>query len=42
LLRYDDMRSTDQPEQVLLDFYRSTYEAGATLAHWDRNALEKN
>jgi hypothetical protein len=42
LLRYDDMRSTDQPEQVLLDFYRSTYEAGATLANWDRDALEKN
>jgi Family of unknown function (DUF5996) len=41
LLRYDDMRGTDQPEQALLDFYRSTYEIGANLAHWDRESLEK-
>lgn len=41
LLRYDDLRSTDSPEQVLLQFYQSAYEAGATLAHWDRDALEK-
>jgi hypothetical protein len=41
LLRYDDVRSADSPEQALLDFYQSTYEAGATLAHWDREALEK-
>jgi hypothetical protein len=41
LLRYDDMRNADLPEQVLLEFYRSTYEAGANLAHWDREALER-
>jgi hypothetical protein len=41
LLRYDDMRAADDPEQALLDFCRSTYEAGATLAGWDRPALEK-
>jgi len=41
LLRYEDMRSASSPEQVLLDFYWSAYEAGATLAHWDREALEK-
>jgi hypothetical protein len=41
LLRYDDVRSADSPEQVLLEFFQSTYEAGATLAHWDREALEK-
>jgi len=41
LLRYDDVRSADSPEQVLLEFYQRTYEAGATLAHWDREALEK-
>lgn len=41
LLSYDDMRSASSPEQVLLEFYQSTYEAGATLAHWDREALEK-
>ncbi len=42
VLRYDDVRGADSPEQVLLEFCRSTYEAGANLAHWDREALERN
>lgn len=41
VLRYDDIRSTASPEDELLNFYRSTYQAGATLAHWDREALER-
>jgi hypothetical protein len=41
LLRYDDMRSADKPEQALFDFYQSTYEAGARLARWDRDSLER-
>jgi hypothetical protein len=41
LLRYDDLRSADSPEQALLDFCQSTYEAGANLAQWDREALER-
>jgi hypothetical protein len=41
LLRYDDVRSADTPEQVLQEFLQSTYEAGATLAQWDREALER-
>jgi hypothetical protein len=41
LLRYDDVRSSDSPEQTLLDFCQSTYEAGANLARWDREALER-
>ncbi len=41
VLRYDDMRSASSPEKALLEFYRSTYQAGATLAHWDRKALER-
>ncbi len=41
VLRYDDVRGADSPEQVLLEFCRSTYEAGANLAHWDREALER-
>jgi hypothetical protein len=41
LLRYDDVRNADSPEQALLEFYRSTYEVGANLAHWDREALEQ-
>ena len=39
LLRYDDVRCAPSPEQALLEFFQSTYEAGATLAHWDREAL---
>lgn len=41
LLPYDDVRSADEPEKVLHEFLQSTYEAGATLAHWDREALER-
>src|SRR5205807_10442020 len=29
------------PEQALLAFFQSTYEAGATLGQWDREALER-
>lgn len=41
LLRYDDVRSASSPEQVVLEFYQSTYATGATLAHWDRETLER-
>ena len=41
LLRYDDVRSADAPEQALQEFFQSTYEAGATLGQWDREALER-
>lgn len=41
VLDYDDVRSSAEPEQMIADFLQSTYEAGATLAHWDRVALEK-
>jgi hypothetical protein len=41
LLRYDDMRSASSPEQALLEFCQSTYESEATLARWDREALER-
>jgi hypothetical protein len=40
-LLYDDVRNADSPEEVLLDFLQSTYEAGAKLASWDRAALER-
>jgi hypothetical protein len=40
-LPYDDVRNAASPEQALLDFFYSTYEAGANLAHWDREALER-
>ncbi len=41
LLMYDDVRQANSPEQELLDFLQSTYEAAATLAQWDRQALER-
>jgi hypothetical protein len=41
LLPYDAVRTAADPDAVLLDFLRSTYAAGADLAHWDRAALER-
>ena len=41
ILLYDDVRNAESPEQTLLDFMQSTYEAGANLAGWDRAALER-
>jgi hypothetical protein len=41
-LRYDDVRRAPSPDQALLDFCQSTYEAGANLAKWDRAALERS
>jgi hypothetical protein len=41
LLLYEDVRSASSPELALLEFFQSTYEAGARLAQWDREALER-
>jgi uncharacterized protein DUF5996 len=41
ILLYEDVRQAATPDDVLLEFFQSTYEAGATLAHWDRAALER-
>lgn len=41
LLPYRAVRDASSPEQVLLDFLRSTYEAAAVHGEWDREALEK-
>lgn len=41
LLMYEDVRTSDSPKQTLMDFLQSTYEAGANLAGWDRDALER-
>ena len=40
-LMYDDVRRSVSPEQALMDFCQTTYEAGANLAGWDRAALER-
>ena len=41
LLMYEDVRSAASPSRTLLDFCESTYEAGANLGKWDREALER-
>ena len=42
LLRYEDVRNASSPEETLLAFFQSAYEAGATLGQWDREALERS
>jgi hypothetical protein len=41
ILLYDDVRHTSSPDDELMEFLQSTYEAAADLAHWDRGALER-
>src|SRR5262249_33154578 len=41
ILMYDDVRRAHPPCAALLDFCQATYEAGAQLANWDRQSLEK-
>jgi hypothetical protein len=40
ILPYDEVRTAQSPEEVLLDFMQTTYEAAAELAKWDRASLE--
>ncbi|XIA66580.1 DUF5996 family protein [Bradyrhizobium sp. TZ2] len=40
ILPYDAVRRAGDPDQALLDFLHSTYEAAAISAKWDRDALE--
>ena len=39
ILPYDAVRSADSPDEMLLDFAQSTYDAASTLGKWDRTAL---
>jgi hypothetical protein len=41
LLPYDTVRTAREPDEVLLAFLQSTYEAAANLGAWDRAALER-
>ena len=40
ILPYEAVRMAAEPEQALLEFLQSTYEAAANAAKWDRDALE--
>ena len=42
ILSYDDVRLAADPDETLLAFLQSTYEAAANLGHWDRQALERS
>ncbi|MFL6183744.1 MAG: DUF5996 family protein, partial [Actinomycetes bacterium] len=41
ILPYDAVRQAESPDDTLLDFLQSTYEAAANLAQWDRGSLER-
>ena len=41
VLAYDVVRKAESPDETLLDFLQTTYEAVAELAHWDRILLER-
>ncbi|WP_338748960.1 DUF5996 family protein [Janibacter alittae] len=40
LLPYEAVRTAPDPDQALLEFLHTTYEAAADRGHWDRDALE--
>jgi hypothetical protein len=40
ILMYDEVRRAESPRDALLDFFQSTYEAGAKRANWYRKSLE--
>jgi hypothetical protein len=41
VLPYDAVRTADSPDDMLLEFAQSTYDAASILGQWDRAALEE-
>ncbi|HEY4974634.1 MAG TPA: DUF5996 family protein, partial [Steroidobacteraceae bacterium] len=41
VLTYEAARKSAAPDQAIHAFIDSTYQQAATLAHWDRAALER-
>ena len=41
ILPYDAVRAAESPDETLLAFLQTTYEAAANLANWDRSFLER-
>lgn len=41
ILPYDAVRNSAVPDETLLAFFQSTYEAAASLGQWDRASLER-
>lgn len=42
VLPYEVVRTATSPDDVLMSFLQSSYEAAATHAKWDRHTLERN
>jgi len=40
ILLYESVQRSGNPEDALMQFLESTYEAAATTAGWDRKTLE--
>ncbi len=40
ILKYEDIRALDNPRSAILEFFQSSYQAGADLAGWPRHELE--
>ena len=41
VLPYEALQAAANPDELLLRFFQSTYEAASDLGHWDRAALER-
>jgi hypothetical protein len=41
LLPYEAVRTSDSPDDTLMEFLQSTYDAAANFGKWDRAALER-
>jgi len=41
VLPYATVRGAADPAAMLMEFIQSAYDAGADLANWDREALER-
>ncbi len=41
VLPYQEVRQAPSPDDALLEFLQSTYEAAANLGLWDRSGLDR-
>jgi hypothetical protein len=41
VLPYAEVRAANDPDLMLMEFFQSAFDAAADLAHWDREALER-
>jgi hypothetical protein len=41
ILRYDEVRGSESPDDAVMSFLETTYAAGADAAKWDRKSLER-